>query len=76
MHPIKHLRKEVLKISQSELGDAAGVTQATVSRWESGELEPSLSELRAIAAKFPKKVDLNALCTTATHCSDERGAVS
>lgn len=43
-----HIRKEVLKMSQLELAALAGTTQATVSRWERGELEPGLSEMTKI----------------------------
>lgn len=43
-----HIRKNVLKISQRELADIAGTTQASVSRWEAGEQEPSLSEMAKI----------------------------
>jgi predicted transcriptional regulator len=48
MRPIKHIRKSVLKISQAMLGEIAGTTQASVSRWETGELEPSLEEMARI----------------------------
>lgn len=33
------------------MASIAGVTQASVSRWESGEFEPSLEELRRIRAE-------------------------
>jgi transcriptional regulator with XRE-family HTH domain len=48
MHPITHIRKNVLRLNQASLADLVGVTQATVSRWESGELEPSREELGKI----------------------------
>lgn len=38
MDTIKHLRANVLGISQLDMAGFAGVSQATVSRWESGEL--------------------------------------
>lgn len=43
-----HIRKELLKLTQSEMAVVTGVSQATVSRWETGELEPSRSELARI----------------------------
>ncbi len=43
-----HIRKNVLKMSQLELAVLAGTTQATVSRWERGELEPGLTEMARI----------------------------
>lgn len=51
MRPIEHIRKNVLKLTQSGMADVAGVTQATVSRWESGEFEPSLDELGRIRSE-------------------------
>jgi transcriptional regulator with XRE-family HTH domain len=61
MNPLKRLRTEVLGINQAAMAEVAGVTQATVSRWENGEGEPSLSELLRIQQAYPGKVDLNAL---------------
>jgi transcriptional regulator with XRE-family HTH domain len=43
-----HIRKSILKISQQAMADIAGTTQASVSRWETGEQEPSLSEMGRI----------------------------
>lgn len=48
MGPIEHIRKSVLKISQTELAGIAGTTQATVSRWETGDLEPDRDQLARI----------------------------
>jgi len=48
MSQLLHIRREVLKLTQAELGAIAGVRQATVSRWEKGDLEPSLAEMKAI----------------------------
>jgi len=48
MHPIEHIRKNVLGVSQAVLAAIAGVTQATVSRWEAGESEPNRNELSRI----------------------------
>lgn len=45
----KHLRKR-FKYSQEQVGKACNVSQRTVSRWETGELEPSLEELNHISA--------------------------
>jgi len=44
-----HIRQSVFEgISQTAFGEIASTTQPTVSRWESGELEPSRSEMDAI----------------------------
>lgn len=45
---LKNLRKK-LKISQEQIATACKVSQKTVSRWETGESEPSLEELQALA---------------------------
>lgn len=48
MNPIAHIRQEILKVPQSVLADIAGTTQATVSRWENGELNPDIEQMAAI----------------------------
>lgn len=45
MSAIAHIRKKVLCVSQAAIAEMTGVTQATVSRWEKGELSPNLREL-------------------------------
>lgn len=47
MSVIRKIRKEVFSLTQSEFAELAGVSQGTVSRWESG-VDPSLSDLRSI----------------------------
>ena len=39
--------REQAALTQSEVAAALGVTQSTVSKFERGEMYPSLSELRA-----------------------------
>lgn len=51
MTPIEHIRKNVLKLSQSAFADLAGTTQPTVSRWENGSLEPNREEMARIREK-------------------------
>jgi len=48
MNPLLHIRKEVLGITQAEMAALTGAQQATVSRWERGQLEPSRDQLIAI----------------------------
>lgn len=48
MNPMPIIRKSVLDISQAELAAIAGTTQATVSRWEKGELQPDRAQLARI----------------------------
>ena len=48
MNPLMHIRKNVLQATQAEMAEIAGVRQATVSRWETGELEPSRDQMAAI----------------------------
>lgn len=47
MNTLKHIRKNVFKATQAEFAAIAGVTQASVSRWENG-VAPSLDEMRTI----------------------------
>lgn len=42
------IRKEKLGITQAELAAICEVAQSTVSRWESGDDEPSLSHIGRI----------------------------
>ena len=46
--PLLHIRKSILQVTQTEMANVAGVKQATVSRWETGHLEPSRQEMSAI----------------------------
>ena len=48
MTPMQHIRKTILRISQSEMASIASTTQATVSRWEKGELVPDLAQMTRI----------------------------
>ncbi len=47
MNALRHIRKNVFAVTQAEFAVVAGVTQATVSRWENG-VAPSLEEMQAI----------------------------
>jgi transcriptional regulator with XRE-family HTH domain len=47
MNAIRHIRSHVFALTQAEFAIVAGVTQATVSRWEAG-VAPSLDDLRSI----------------------------
>lgn len=47
MNSIRLIRDR-LKVNQFVFGEMAGVTQATVSRWETGHLSPSLDEMERI----------------------------
>jgi hypothetical protein len=48
MSMIKHIRKNVFDVSQAVFGEIAGTTQASVSRWETGELTPNHTEMSRI----------------------------
>lgn len=50
MNAIIHIRKTVLNVTQGALANIAGVQQATVSRWESGDSSPDLDQLGKIRA--------------------------
>jgi DNA-binding transcriptional regulator YiaG len=57
MSNIAHIRTKVFGMTQEAFARMAGVSQATVSRWETGELTPSLESLQRIrsVAKAKKK---------------------
>lgn len=63
MSVIAHIRKRVLEVTQVALAEMTGVTQATVSRWEKGELWPNHRELAIIRdagrAKLPTEWEDN-----------------
>lgn len=48
MNPIRHIRLCVFEAIQADFAEFAGVTQATVSRWETGEFEPNRDDLERI----------------------------
>lgn len=48
MTSLRHIRKSIFAVTQAEFARIAGVTQATVSRWERGELTPNLGEMQKI----------------------------
>lgn len=48
MNHIRQLRKDK-GITQCQLSAAVGVTQATLSYWESGKVSPRLSDLHKLA---------------------------
>jgi len=48
MSPLLHIRKNVLGVTQTEMAAIAGTRQATVSRWEAGELEPSRDQMQRV----------------------------
>lgn len=59
MNALKHIRKNVFAVTQAEFAVVAGVTQATVSRWENG-VAPSLEEMQAIrSAASDRGIDWN-----------------
>lgn len=53
---LKELRLE-MGMTQSELAKELKVTQATVAKWENGDLEPSLDMLRDMKMYFGVTVD-------------------
>ena len=53
----KQYRKE-LGLTQSELGKRAGISQPNITRFESGNYNPSLEFLVKIAGAMGKKVNL------------------
>ncbi|MGN8023017.1 helix-turn-helix domain-containing protein [Phyllobacterium sp. 22229] len=59
MNTLKHIRKNIFKVTQAEFAQIAGVGQPSVSRWERG-VAPSLDEMQAIrAAAAQRKIKWN-----------------
>ena len=56
MNELQRIRKEK-GVSQQELADALGVTQGTISAWESGRWNPTVENLRAAALFLGVTVD-------------------
>jgi transcriptional regulator with XRE-family HTH domain len=48
MLPIAFIRNSVFQTTQREFAELAGTSQATVSRWEQGELAPDVANLERI----------------------------
>lgn len=55
MNPLFYIRKKMFDVSQSAFSEIAGTTQATVSRWEAGELEPGRDEMSKIRDEAAKR---------------------
>ena len=70
MRPIDlRRRREALRLSQAELGQALGVARNTVARWERGELEIRYPDLVAPEAVNTGETDrLNNYCASVTSC--------
>lgn len=55
MTSLLYIRKDVLAISQAEMAGIARTSQATVSRWEQGELQPDLLHMRRIRSAIMER---------------------
>jgi len=55
MSALRHIRKTVLELSQAEIAALVGVSQGTVSKWERGDLSPSLEEISVLRAEAHKR---------------------
>lgn len=47
MNAMRHIRKDIFRVSQTGFAKIIGVNQASISRWENG-VAPSLEDMRAI----------------------------
>lgn len=45
------------QLSQQQVAEALGTTKQTISRWESGEREPNLASLYALAVYYEVSTD-------------------
>jgi DNA-binding transcriptional regulator YiaG len=57
MTPIENIRRNVLKLTQADMAALAGVSQATVSRWESGRLVVDGDAMTRIRLKAREQSD-------------------
>lgn len=48
MNPLRHIREDVLGLSQAEMAVVAEVSQGTISKWEAGKLSPDRAEMQRI----------------------------
>ncbi len=53
---LRALRKDK-KLTQTELGEAMGVQQATIAKWESGERTPFIEYFIGLAKYFNVSID-------------------
>lgn len=65
---IKNKRKE-LKLSQEYIADQLGVSRQAVSKWETGQSEPTASNLTELAALFG--ISLSELVEPATYANEQ-----
>ena len=65
---IKNKRKE-LKLSQEYIADQLGVSRQAVSKWETGQSEPTASNLTELAALFD--ISLSELVEPATYANEQ-----
>ena len=49
--PLRIIRKNILNLSQAEMAELTATSQATVSRWETGELEPDRQQMAMIRSE-------------------------
>jgi transcriptional regulator with XRE-family HTH domain len=50
MVTIRYIRESIFRLNQHDFAEVAQVTQATVSRWDSGRHSPHLSTLERVRA--------------------------
>jgi len=51
MNAIMHIRKNVFRVSQTEMADIAGVSQSTISKWEAGLQTPISDAFKSIRSE-------------------------
>lgn len=50
MEPLKRIRTEIFRVTQTDFARMVEASQSTVSRWEKGTLEPTHGQLARIRA--------------------------
>lgn len=55
MNQLRRIRCKVFKVTQADMAEIAGTRQATVSRWETNKLKPSLAQLTRIRSEAHRR---------------------
>jgi hypothetical protein len=72
-NPVKRLKSERLKrkYTQADIADCMGVSESTVSRWETGQIEMTYPEMQRYAAA----IGIDEYCFLALLASDKTGVL-
>jgi transcriptional regulator with XRE-family HTH domain len=55
MNNMQRIRKDIFRETQEEFAKIAGTSQGTISRWETGNLDPTREQLARIRSKARRR---------------------